>query len=109
MEVTQLIHEISKLVVQTVIQQLKEWKTNNYALIPISNNFSPISFLKSNFVEMMKESISKYQIPSRYIVLEITESSILENEKRVADVLRELKALGVHVALDDFGDRKSVV
>lgn len=108
-EETHLIHEISKLVVQAVCQQLKEWKTNNYTLIPISINVSPISFLKSNFVEMMKESISKYQIPSRYIVLEITESSILENEKRVADVLRELKALGVHVALDDFGTGYSVL
>lgn len=66
-------------------------------------NISAIELLNSSFPKQLKKLMHKYQIPSEYIELEITETSLIEAGETSLSILKELKKLGVNLALDDFG------
>ncbi|MEJ2756275.1 MAG: EAL domain-containing protein, partial [Gammaproteobacteria bacterium] len=71
--------------------------------VGISINVSPIQMRSPTFVEECSNIISASGTPANAITLEITESTLLENIERSAGTLERLRALGVRVALDDFG------
>lgn len=98
-----LIHHIGNWVIRTVCKQLQTWRNEGYTLYPISINISPIRFLKPGIVEVVKKELEHYQIPAKYLEIEITESILLQNEKNVSETLNALKELGIRIALDDFG------
>lgn len=98
-----LIHHIENWVIEAVFKQLQTWKNQGYKLFPIAINISPIRFLKADVVDEIKKRLNEYQIDPKYIELEITENSLLKNEKTVVAALKELKELGIRIAIDDFG------
>ncbi|MFD1040089.1 EAL domain-containing protein [Virgibacillus byunsanensis] len=102
-EENHLINHIGDWVIQKVCSQLREWKDNGYSLRPISINVSPIRFMKKGLVDLVKTELEKHNIPAKYLEIEITESSLLKNEKNVLAALEGLKSLGVKIAIDDFG------
>ncbi|HLS06708.1 MAG TPA: EAL domain-containing protein, partial [Bacillota bacterium] len=98
-----LIHDIGDWVIHSVCQQLHIWREQANDICPISINISPIRFLKPGIVDTVKEALTYYKIPAKYIQLEVTEGSLLQNNEHVLETLRALKDLGVKIALDDFG------
>lgn len=98
-----LIHKISDLVIRAVCKQLSNWQEQEYNLIPIAVNISPLRFLKPGLVETVKTSLEQFNIPAKYLELEITESSLLEDENHISDKINKLKDLGIKIAIDDFG------
>lgn len=98
-----LIHEISYYIIRSVCQQLHKWRRHGYTLVPISVNISPLCFLKPGFINAIKTSLKIFNIPAEYLELEITESTLLENELYVTDKINKLKEIGVKLAIDDFG------
>lgn len=98
-----LIDTVGDWVIHKVCKQLYLWRKQGHTIFPVSINISPVHFLKPGIVETVKEAITKYEIPVKYITLEVTEGSLLQNEEYILETLRELKALGVKIALDDFG------
>ncbi|MGJ9457966.1 EAL domain-containing protein [Oceanobacillus sp. CF4.6] len=102
-EENHLIHFIGDWVIQNVFAQLKQWKDKGITLRPISINVSPIRFMKKGLVELVSEQLALHQIPAKYIEFEITEGSLLKDEKRVLSTLKGLRDLGVKIAIDDFG------
>src|SRR5699024_381031 len=102
-EENHLIHDIGNWVIRTVCQQLDTWRDLGYSLYPIAINISPLLLLNSDIVTTIKQALERHQIPAKYLEIEITESSLLNDEKSVAKTLHALKDLGVSIALDDFG------
>ncbi|WP_068677612.1 EAL domain-containing protein [Oceanobacillus sp. Castelsardo] len=102
-EENHLINELSDWVIQKVCAQLKDWKDKDYTIRPISINISPIRFLKKGLIDLVKQQLELYQIPGKYLIFEITERTVLQNDKLVLSTLRELRNLGVKIAIDDFG------
>lgn len=98
-----LIHEIGDWVIQNVCTQLQTWKKAGYELYPISVNISPLRFLRSGLVETVQKQLEIHQIPAKYLILEITESSFFKNKEYIFSILKSLKDIGVKIALDDFG------
>ncbi|MCK9474214.1 EAL domain-containing protein, partial [Sulfurimonas sp.] len=68
----------------------------------VSINFLPNDFFNSSIMEALIEHIQKFDSPQR-IVIEITEQEGVENFQRLAKVVKKLKAMGVQIAIDDFG------
>lgn len=67
-----------------------------------SMNISPKSLDDPKFPERLKELIAKYKgIPER-LSFEITESSSIENHEKIGKLVKDLRAMGFKVALDDF-------
>ncbi|MFB4169983.1 EAL domain-containing protein [Virgibacillus sp. JSM 102003] len=102
-EENHLIHQIGDWVIESVCKQIRIWKDKGYTVRPISINVSPIRFLKKGLVEFVAKQLSKYDVPAKYLELEITEGSLLKSEKNVITTLDGLKELGVKIAIDDFG------
>ncbi|MFJ7969837.1 EAL domain-containing protein [Psychrobacillus sp. NPDC096389] len=102
-EETGLITEIGHWVKRTACIQNKKWQDANLPKIPISINLSANRFLERSLITSVMDVLEETKLESKYFEIEITESSLLENEKIVFSVLEGLKRLGVKVALDDFG------
>ncbi len=76
---------------------------NNRALIPVSTNFSRYDIFYPGFVEKLEAIRTKYDVPVKYIRVELTESSIIGGSQRTNEVVRRLHDCGYVVEMDDFG------
>ncbi len=76
---------------------------NAGTLIPLSINFSIESLRGKSFVERILETCKKYQIPTKYIEIEITERVHDEKNFEIKTVISKLRSAGFIVAIDDFG------
>lgn len=69
----------------------------------IAINCSTIQFEDADFILTFNDLLNKYHISPKYIVLEVTETSLGLNLSRISEVLKAFKEKGVMSALDDFG------
>ena len=66
-------------------------------------NVSPKSLRDQGFYPCFKKLLDKYAIAATQISIDITETCLLPNDKKAIATLHQLKALGIQIALDDFG------
>ncbi len=76
---------------------------NNLPLIPVSSNFSRHDIFQNNFVEKLEEIRRKYDVPVKYLRVEITESAIVGSSERTNEIIKQLHNCGYVVEMDDFG------
>ncbi|WP_082836957.1 ammonium transporter [Labrenzia sp. OB1] len=69
----------------------------------ISLNVSPVQFRDRDFVDDVQSAIAMSGIPAERIEIEITETTLIEDDARALSILTLLKEIGVKIALDDFG------
>ncbi|SDM39700.1 EAL domain, c-di-GMP-specific phosphodiesterase class I (or its enzymatically inactive variant) [Psychrobacillus sp. OK028] len=102
-EKTGFINQIGKWVKYTACKQNKAWQDAELPAIPVSINLSASRFLENDLICSIMETLKETQLDPRYFEIEITETSILENETVVFSMLDQLRKLGIKIALDDFG------
>ena len=71
--------------------------------IKISINLSPVQFAKSNVVDSVIFALANAMLAPERLVIEITEGVLLTESEQNLETLRQLKNIGVSIALDDFG------
>ncbi len=71
--------------------------------IKVAVNLSPAQFKRGNLVQGVVNALAASGLPASRLELEITESLLLQENESTLDTLRQLKALGVGISLDDFG------
>jgi EAL domain-containing protein (putative c-di-GMP-specific phosphodiesterase class I) len=98
-----LIIELGDWVLATVCKQIQQWENSGIEIVPISINISAKHFLKEDLVTSLVKVLRETNIESKWIELEITETSLLENEETVDNTIKLLTQLGVAISLDDFG------
>jgi len=94
-----------------LIVQMGEWAMvkacRDAMLMPndvkVAVNLSPVQFAKSNLVEAAIFALVDSQLPPERLELEVTEGVLLQETEQNLEILRQLKNLGVSIALDDFG------
>jgi Amt family ammonium transporter len=98
------IQSLGRLVLHEACRQAKEWQDNYASMrdIKMSVNVSARQ-VRSGLVEVIKEALDASGLAPGCLVLEVTESVLINNHERAIELLAEVKALGVRVALDDFG------
>ncbi len=74
-----------------------------FSIVPISVNFSKHDIFLSDFVNNLENIRKKYDIPPKYLRIELTESILVGNNKIVTEVLSDLHSLGYIIEMDDFG------
>ncbi|MGL5352584.1 MAG: EAL domain-containing protein, partial [Clostridium sp.] len=97
------IIEIDKIVFTDSCALCNDWYIKYGQHIIISINISYGLLIKENFTDFVLSTIQKYNVPSKFIKLEITEDEIIEDIAYVISLLTNLRKLGFLVALDDFG------
>lgn len=69
----------------------------------ISINVSYVQIMKSDIIDEILSAVSKYQISPSNVIIELTESGLLENNLHFSSLWSKLRAQGILLALDDFG------
>ncbi|GBG14919.1 uncharacterized protein NMK_2520 [Novimethylophilus kurashikiensis] len=103
-EETGLICGIGDWVFQNVVQQLAAWRDDGKSEVQISINKSPIQFQNGTKDHSdWHAQLSALGLPGESVVIEITESVLLENSEKVRSQLSKLYLGGMRISLDDFG------
>jgi len=102
-EETGLIVSIGAWVLKTACAQNKAWQEAGLYAINVSVNLSARQFRQKDLVNSIAQALKDARLDARYLELELTESVIMHNAEEVIDTLRELKSMGIHLSIDDFG------
>ena len=102
-EETGFIIDIGKWLLRKVCQTYRKWFNEGLEAIKISVNYSGIQFLEKNFMTNIKDVINEFKLDPHFLIIEITESVLMENTEQVISNIQSLRSLGIQVALDDFG------
>jgi diguanylate cyclase (GGDEF)-like protein/PAS domain S-box-containing protein len=98
-----LIVPIGRWVMREACTQARAWQDAGLRHLRMAVNVSAVEFREKGFVENVRTVLAETGLEARYLVLELTERVLMEHAKSTAAVLKELKAMGVHLAVDDFG------
>ena len=98
-----LILPIGAWVLKTACLQNREWQRQGVHRFPIAVNLSPRQFAGESLLDDVKAALDASGLAPSDLELEITESMVMNNPEQAVDLLRQVKALGVRVAIDDFG------
>lgn len=101
-EDTGIILPLGKWVLEEACRQLSIWQKEAACDISMGVNLS-IKQFTPNLVATVKDAIMNTGIKPESLILEITESMIMENAESASKLLAELKALNVKLHIDDFG------
>jgi diguanylate cyclase (GGDEF)-like protein/PAS domain S-box-containing protein len=104
-EETGLILPIGEWVMRQSCRELHEWH-RQFPIQPplsISVNLSGKQFMQPDLIALIEGILKETNLDAACLKIEITESAIIENIEAAAEILRQLKALGIRISLDDFG------
>ncbi len=96
------IVDLDMYMLSKVCEKLSSWSCEENC-IPVSVNFSRLHLNNKNFVLDIKEIVDSYKVNPDCIEIELTESTVMENEKELSVIIRELHEIGFKVSIDDFG------
>jgi diguanylate cyclase (GGDEF)-like protein len=98
-EQTGLIVELGNWIMLQACRDATQMPSN----IKMAVNLSPVQFAESNIVEWASFALADTGLLAERLEFEITEGVLLEDTERNLNSLRELKKIGISIALDDFG------
>lgn len=86
-----------------VCQDIRKWIDAGINPVRISSNFSKLHLRDDNFAERIIAIKNKYNIDSKYIEIELTESTGSEDLEALKEFSKKIKSEGIYIAIDDFG------
>lgn len=98
-----LIVSIGEWVLRQTCRHIRTWIDAGIQVPRVSINMSPSQFLDPLLVQNIEQTLSEERIDPGMLSFEITEGILMSNAQSVEITFRKLKALGVTLALDDFG------
>ena len=102
-EDTGLIVPLGEWVLKTACRQTKEWQDAGLPPISISVNISGKQFQEDNFLKKISNIIEDSSLNPKWLELEITENVLMHHAQITAEILHEIKEMGVRLSMDDFG------
>lgn len=98
-----MLGRLDAIMMEKTFEHMREWKDQGKLNIPVSINLSRVDFYNKNLVNQILELQKKYDIPTEYIELEVTESTFIEDMNIVVESIVELRKHGFRISVDDFG------
>ncbi|MFM2120588.1 MAG: hypothetical protein RL722_2056, partial [Pseudomonadota bacterium] len=108
-EETSLIDLIGDWVIDKACAQLASWRAEgglpglDLARLKLSVNVSPRQLRDRQFAEKLQSHMLAHRVNGPQLVLEVTESALLQQSEHLGALMRRLDQLGVQLSLDDFG------
>jgi two-component system CheB/CheR fusion protein len=98
-----LITQLGEWVAGQACSQMANWLACGAKISHISINVSPEQFKRGHISQTIQRLLNHYHLPANYIMLEITESTLSEDNDLLLNELINLKKLGIKISIDDFG------
>jgi EAL domain-containing protein (putative c-di-GMP-specific phosphodiesterase class I)/signal transduction histidine kinase/ActR/RegA family two-component response regulator len=92
-----LIAKLGAFTRRTALTEARNWT------IPVAVNVSPIELEDPHFISDLRRLLTSTGFPPARLVLEMTETAFMNDPERVSQVFDDIHAMGVKLALDDFG------
>src|SRR5215218_3235901 len=94
-----LISPLGEWVIRTACAEAVKWPRD----IKVAVNLSPVQFRNGTLVQSVRHALERTGLAPGRLELEITETSLLDENEATMAALHELRRLGVQIAIDDFG------
>jgi diguanylate cyclase (GGDEF)-like protein len=101
-EETGLILPLGEWVLKEACAQWARWQTQGVTM-HVSVNLSAKQFHANNLVQFVMDTLKSHAMDAQYLMLELTESLVMENPEQAVETLNRLIGLGVKLSIDDFG------
>jgi diguanylate cyclase (GGDEF)-like protein len=108
-EETGLMVPIGAWVVRTACEELKSWIDAGLDGMRMSVNVALCQLLRGGLTEIVEGILRDIGVPPELLELELSERGVLQNSAEIMRQLNDLKALGVRLAVDDFGTGNSAI
>lgn len=98
-----LIYKVDSFMLTEAVKLQRRRIDAGLKVSPISVNLSRQDFDRLDVLSFVKEQLSRYNILQDLIVLELTESLLVQNKDKMTTVVKNLRSAGFRVWMDDFG------
>ena len=96
-------HRLNEWVMRKAAQQAATWHRAGHRDFFVNFNLSAEAFLRPNLTEEIGELLAEFELPGEYLIVELTESTLIQDLRSASRTLQRLSELGVGAWLDDFG------
>lgn len=97
------IHRLDMYIVDKVCTDIDDEKNTGRKVLPVSLNFSRLDFDSLNLAKEVGACLEKYNVDKSAIHIEVTESTLSEDDVKLKEELKSFRAQGYALWLDDFG------
>jgi len=98
-----LIVPLGEWVFRTACRQLKSWESEGIADVMVSVNLSARQFMSRKLVPSLLAIVRETGADPHHLEIEITETMVMRSLEQSIEILAQLRAVGIGVAIDDFG------
>ena len=98
-----VIFDIGRWVLEEACRQLRAWQDAGQTNLSVSVNLSPMQFGSHGLYDLVRNTLEAHGVPPRCLMLEITETTAMQDPEHSLGILQRLDALGVSISIDDFG------
>jgi diguanylate cyclase (GGDEF)-like protein/PAS domain S-box-containing protein len=102
-ERTGLIGALGALILDKACAQIAAWLAAGEPVVPVAVNVSPLQLLDPDFASLVSRAMALHRVPAWALTMEITETAAATHLDTARERIAEFGALGLKVALDDFG------
>lgn len=97
------IVEIGRWVIHATCRQLAAWRDAGQPPLPVAINLSARQFADHHLIDDIDGTLQHYDLPGNLLELEITESLVMQDPVRAAEILASMRQIGLRISMDDFG------
>jgi diguanylate cyclase (GGDEF)-like protein len=98
-----LIGELGRWALDEACRQLQAWHRQGHTDWSMSVNLSALQFNAPRLEHDVTHALARHGLPAHQLLLEITESALMQDTAATAALLKALSTLGVGISIDDFG------
>ncbi|MCL1852174.1 MAG: EAL domain-containing protein [Peptococcaceae bacterium] len=102
-EETGLIVPITWFVLEEACRQTMIWHKLGFSHLSVAVNISPQTLLEPGFSDRVDAILADTGLPAKFLKLEITEESLLDDRLTNNTLLKSLRAKDIQISIDDFG------
>jgi EAL domain-containing protein (putative c-di-GMP-specific phosphodiesterase class I) len=102
-EESAVIIDVGEWVLEEACRQLRVWRDAGIAPPRLALNIGARHFQHPGFLSTVRRAIERHGIDSQMLEIEITETTAMHNAEATAQLIDELRNLGVEITIDDFG------
>jgi len=103
LETHSLALQVGSWIIDEACRQAAAWRAGGLPSLRMSVNLFAAQVDAGNLAEVVDQTLRRHRLPPDALELEVTETIMLENDERVLEPFRQLRAHGVRIAFDDFG------